>query len=45
MCLHFEVLFTSERSSIFLGVIFWVIFIFSVVFILRTVFIGIPTMN
>ena len=45
MCLHFEVLFTSERSSTFLGVSFWGIFILGVVFIFRAVFIGIPTMN
>ena len=45
MCLHFEVLFTSERSSTFLGVSFWGISILGVVFIFRAVLIGIPTMN
>ena len=39
MCLHFEVLFTSERYSTFLGVFFWGISILGGVFILRAVFI------
>ena len=45
MCPHFEFLFTSERSSSFLGVFFWGISISGVVFIFGAVFIGIPKMN
>ena len=45
MYLHFEALFTSERSSTFLGVFFWGISILGVVFILGAVFIAILTMS
>ena len=40
MCLHFDVLFTSERSFYIFGGIFWGISMFSVAFIFGAVYIG-----